>query len=105
MGGAGGIKPLVAVNLVIAYHPAHAIMEYLRSASRQRIDTGGLQLLQSLSNRELGSLCQESHFHHGEGFQMNLGKALLEPGDQIEEILKRQIGMESTHNVEFGNGF
>ena len=41
-----------------------------------------------------------SHLDHGESFDMYLGKALLEARDQIEEILKRKIGMQATDNVE-----
>ena len=36
---------------------------------------------------------------------MHLRKALLKPGDQIEKILERQIGMQSANDVEFRNRF
>src|SRR5580704_1219058 len=36
---------------------------------------------------------------------MHLRKALLQAGTEIEEILKRQIRMQSANNVELGNGF
>ena len=35
---------------------------------------------------------------------MDLRKALLESGDQIEKILKGQIGMQPTDDVELGDG-
>src|ERR1700722_10054651 len=36
---------------------------------------------------------------------MHLRKALLEAGDQVEKVLKRQIGMQSADNMELGNRF
>src|SRR5580693_6254052 len=36
---------------------------------------------------------------------MHLRKALLQPGAEVEEILKRQVGMQTTDDVELGDGF
>src|SRR5579864_953108 len=36
---------------------------------------------------------------------MYLRKALLQPRAKIEEILERQVGMQSAHNVEFRHSF
>src|ERR1700680_837919 len=36
---------------------------------------------------------------------MDLREALLEAGNQVEEILKRQIGMEAADDVELGHRF
>src|ERR1039458_2119986 len=35
---------------------------------------------------------------------MHLGKALLESGAEIEEILKRKVGMQSANDVELRDG-
>ncbi len=34
---------------------------------------------------------------------MHLRKALLQAGTEIEEVLKRQVRMQSTDDVEFGD--
>src|SRR4029077_7286725 len=45
------------------------------------------------------------HLRHGEGLQVDLRKALLEPGNQVDKILKREIRMQSPDNMEFRDGF
>ncbi len=67
-----------AVNLVIADDVAHAVGKNFCAAAGKRIDAGGFQLLQRLADRELGALRQVRDLDHGEGFEMNLRKALLE---------------------------
>ena len=99
----GGFEPLVAVDLVVADDVAHAVGKNFRAAAGQRIHARGFQLFQRLANRKLGPLRQIRDLDHGEGLEMHLRKALLQAGAQIEEILKRQIGMQSADDVKFGD--
>ena len=100
---ARGVQPLVAVDLVIADDVADAVGENFRAAAGQRVDAGRFQLLQRFADRQLGALGEVRDFHHGEGFQVHLRKALLQAGAQIEEILKWQIGMQAADDVELGD--
>src|SRR5206468_9497033 len=54
---------------------------------------------------KLRPLGQIRDFHHRKSLEMHLRKSLLQAGDQIKEILKRQIGMQSANDVKLGNGF
>jgi hypothetical protein len=103
--GASGVEPLLTVNLVIADDVANAVAENLRPAARQRINTCFLQLFECLANRELGALGQVGYLDHGEGFQVDLRKAFLQTGNEIEKILKRQVGMQSADDVELRHRF
>src|SRR5205809_2028909 len=84
VGRAGRLQPLVAIDLVIANHAAHALIENLGSTARKRIEPSIFELLQRLSDGELGPLGQKSNLHHGERLDMDLGKPLLQSRDQIE---------------------
>ncbi len=50
MRGTRGIKPLIAVNFMVADHAAHALIEYLRATAGQRIQAGVLELTQGFFN-------------------------------------------------------
>ena len=58
-------------------------------------------MLQRFADGELCALGEVRNLYHREGFQVNVGKALLEARHQIEKILERQIGMEPTDDVKF----
>ena len=103
MGQLGGFEPLVAVDFVVADDVAHAVGENFGAAAGQRIHARSFQLFQRLANRELGALRQIRDLDHGEGLEMHLRKALLQAGAEIEEILKRQVGMQSADDVKFGD--
>jgi hypothetical protein len=70
-----------------------------------RIHPGFAHLQQGVFNGELGATSQEGHFHHGEGFDVYLGEALLEAPDKIQEVLEGQIGMQPSDDVKLGDGF
>ena len=105
VGELGGIQPLVSIDLVIANDVADAVGEDLSSPSGQRVHSRGLQLLQRLADGQLGALRQISDLDHSERFQMDLREALLQAGNQVEKILKWQIGMQAADNMEFRNRF
>ena len=88
---------------MVADHVAHPLGKNLSSSAGQRIHPRRFQLHQSFTDRELGSLREIRHLNHGEGFEMDLGKTLLEAGNQVEKILEWQIGMQSAHDVELGH--
>ena len=48
-------------------------------------------------------LRQIRDFNHGEGLHVDLRKALLQSGNQVEKILERQIGMQPADNVKLGD--
>src|SRR6185437_7655588 len=45
------------------------------------------------------------NFDGGERFQMHMREALLQAANQVEIIIKREIGMQSADDVEFGGAF
>src|SRR5881275_1520186 len=96
-------QPLVAVDLVVADNVAHAVGENFGAAARQGIDARGLELLQRFANGKFGATGEICDFDHGESFEMDLRKALLQAGAEIEEILERQVGMQSANNMKFGD--
>jgi hypothetical protein len=60
-------------------------------------------LLKRLADGKLGAFRKIGDLDHGEGFEVNLRKTLLESGAEIEEISKRQVRMQSADNVELGH--
>ena len=96
-------QPVVAVNLVIADDVPHAVAENLRSAARHRVQPSFLQLHQHFARRHLADLGEERNLHHGEALQMHLREALLQPGNHVEVIRERQVGMKSADDVELGH--
>ena len=103
--GARGFEPFFARNLVIADHPPHAIAENLRASAGQRIHAGIAQALQHLARRNLRPLRQISDLHHGEGLEVHLRKTLLQAAQHLAVPVERQLGMQTAHDVEFGDGF
>src|SRR6266853_1806398 len=79
VGHAGGIEPLVAVNLVVANDVTHAVSKNLCTPAGKRI--------------------------HSRGLQMYLWKALLQSRAEVEKILKGQIRMQSPDNVKLSDRF
>src|ERR1039458_2001030 len=104
VGDSRSVEPLVAIDLVVADDVANPVGKYFRAAAGQRIHAGGFQLFQRLPNGKLSALRKICDLDHGEGFEMHLGKALLESGAEIEEILKRKVGMQSANDVELRDG-
>ena len=97
------LQPLRPVDLVVADDVPHAVGKYLRPAPRQRIHARRLQPQQRLLDRHLVQLSEERHLHHGEGLDMHLGVAHLQPANQVLEVLEGQIGMQSADDVELGD--
>src|SRR3954471_16685028 len=83
----------------------NAVGKNFRTTPGKGIDARGFQLLQRLCNRELGAFRQVRYLNHGESFQVHLRKALLQSGNEIEEILKRQIGMQAADDMKLGYCF
>ena len=44
-------------------------------------------------------------FYHGEGFQVHLREALLQPADESEVIVKGQVRMQAADDVKFSGAF
>ncbi len=105
VGHAGGLQPLAAVNLVIADNVAHALGKNLRSTTGHGLHPGFLQLHKRVADAQLGDLGQKGNLHHGERLQVHLRESLLQSGDELQEVLERQIGMQASDNVELGHGF
>ena len=100
---ARGFQPFFAIDLVIADDRPHARSENLRAAAGHRVHSRLAQLEQRLFNAELGAASQKRDLHHGEGLDVHLGETLLEAANQIEEELKRQIGVQAADDVKLGD--
>ena len=105
VGQARGLQPFAAVDLVVADDGAHARREDLRAAAGHGIDAGIAQLDQRFFDGELGAAGEERDLDHGEGLDVDLGKALLQAADQVEEVFERQVGMQAADDVELGDCF
>ena len=101
---AGRFEPLVAVDFVIADDAPHALVEDLRAAAGQGIHAGVAQPLQRFADGDFRAPGEVGDLHHGEGLQVHLGKALLEAAQHLAEPVQGQFGMQSAHDVEFGDG-
>src|SRR6185503_1772795 len=99
-----GVQPFVAVNLVIANDGANARGEDFCAATRHGIDSGFTHLYQRVFNGEFGPPGEIRNLDHREGLDMYLGKALLEPANEVQKILEWKIGMKSADNVELRYG-
>src|ERR1700722_2640833 len=97
---ASGLNPLIAIDLVVADDMPYTVGEDLSTAPRQGIHTCVFHPGERFGNGEFGATRQVGHFDHGEGFDVHLGKALLKARDQIKEILKGKIGMQTADDVE-----
>src|SRR3954464_2220517 len=102
---ASSIEPLLAVKLVVADDAAHPVGKYFRAAAGERIHSRELHFFERLSGGKLGTLRQIADLDHGERFYMDFGKALLQPGDQIEKISERKIRMQAADDVELRDCF
>src|SRR4051794_40879408 len=80
---ASSIEPLLSVKFVVADNAAHAVGKYFRAAAGERIHSRELHFFERLSRRELRTLRQIADLDHGERFNVDSGKALLQPGDQV----------------------
>ena len=105
MGQTCGVEPLIAIDLVITNDVADPIRENLCSAARQGIHARRFQLRQRVCNGKLGAFCQIRNFHHRKSFEMNLRKAFFQAGHKVQKVLKWEIRMQASHNVEFCDGF
>src|SRR5258708_22932493 len=105
VGHAGGIEPLVAVDLVVANDVTHAVSKMLCTRDGKRIYARGLELFEGVADRKLRALRQIRHFNHGKSLQMYLWKALLQSRAEVEKILKGQIRMQSPDNVKLSDSF
>ena len=97
------IQPLIAINLVVADNVPHPVGKNFRPAARQRVDPSLFHFFQRLADRQLRPLRQIRDFHHRESLHVHLRKALFQPRNQVEKILKRQIGMQPAHNMKLGD--
>ncbi len=97
------IQPLLAVNLVVADDRPHASRKDLGAAARHGVDTRIAQFHKRVFDGELGAAGKERHLDHGERLDVHLGKPLLQPADQIQKILQREVGMEPADNVKLRN--
>src|SRR5438270_11168072 len=102
---ARGIQPLLTVEFMVADDAAHAIAENFGPAAGERVYSRKLHFFKRLACGELGTLGEIADLEHRECFYMNFGKPLLESSDQVQEILKWQVGMESAHDVELRHRF
>src|SRR3954447_20552742 len=99
------VEPLIAIDFVITDHAAYTIVENFRPATRKRIDTCGFELRKRLANAELRATSEERDLDHCERFQIYQRKPLFESGNKIEEVLKREIRMQSTYDVKLRHRF
>ena len=98
-------EPHLAADFVVADEFTDAGVKNFRTAARQGIDAGVFHFLQRFLDGELGDAREVADFHHGEGFEMHGGTALLEAANHVQKIFKGQIGMQATNHVELGGAF
>src|SRR5262249_47213218 len=98
--GSRRVQPLFAVDFVVADHAAHALIENLCASAGKGVETCILELAQRSFNRELGASGQECDLHHGKRFEMDLRKSLLQAGNQVQVILKRQIWVQAANDMK-----
>ena len=95
------VQPHLPAHFVVANDFAHARMKNLRPAAPKRIHTGFLQFQQHFFHAQLGNAREVAHFHHRERLQVHAGAALFQPAQHVQEVFKRQIGMQPAHDVKF----
>src|SRR5580765_6637218 len=105
VGSSCGIEPFRAVDLVIADDVTNSVGEDLRTTTGHGVDARGLHSLEGFANGHLAALGQEGNLDHRERLDVDLRKALFEAANEIHEVLKGQVGMESTDDMELGDGF
>jgi len=76
-----------------------------RTTTGTGIDTSFFHAAQSFFDRDFGDAGKVVHLHHGEGFQVYAGAALLQAANHFKKIVKWQIGMEAADDMEFGCAF
>src|SRR5690349_14042703 len=105
MSDLGRLQPLITVDLVITDHPSYAVIENLCPAAGQRIDAGGFEAFQRISQAELCAFCKERDLHHGKRLEVHPRESFFESGDEIQEVLEREVRMQSANNMELGHCF
>src|SRR5215472_793693 len=101
---ARGIEPLIAVDFVVADDVADAVGEDFGASAGKGVDAGGFQLFEGFADRKPGAPGKICYFHHGEGLEVDLREALLEPRTKVQEVLKGKIGVQTSDDVELGDG-
>jgi hypothetical protein len=101
----GGVEPNLAADFVVADDAAHARVENFGAAAGAGIHTSFLHAAKNFFDGNLGDARKVVDFHHGERFEVDAGAALLEAANHLEEIVKRQIGVEAADDVKFGGAF
>src|SRR2546423_6287374 len=99
------VQPHLSADFVVADDFAHPRMKNLRASAGQRIHAGLFELEQSVSRGQLGNAREVAHLDHGESFQMHARAALFEPTNQLKKMVKGEVRMQATDNVEFGGAF
>ncbi len=77
----------------------------LGAASRKRVQSHLLQPLEHVPNGESRDFRIIGDLESGKGLQVDGREALFEPPDQVQIVLKGQVGMKPADDVEFRNRF
>src|SRR5664279_3122113 len=94
------LEPVVSVDFVVADDVPDAVGKNLGAAAGHGVESRFLEFDQHLARGHLANLREEGDLNHGERLEMHLRKSFLQPRDQIDVVLERQIGVQPANNVK-----
>ena len=92
----------IGAALVVADLAPHALGEDLGAAARQRVEPRVLQRLEHLLVRHAVEIREERDLDGGEALEVDARPDSLEPAQQLQVVVERQIGMQAVDDVHFG---
>ena len=104
MRGPVNVQIALGAALVVTDLAADAFREHLGPAPRQRIEPCLHQLAQHLFVGPPVEIREERDLHRREALEMHVGADALEPPQQLQVVVERQIRMQAVDHVHFGQG-
>ena len=103
MGRPGCLDPFVAIDLVVTDNAADALGKDLRAPARQGVDTRVSEPLQGFLDGDALAARQIADLDHGQGLEVDLWEALLEPAKHLGKPIQAKFWMQAAHDVELRN--
>src|SRR6266496_634946 len=95
------LQPAIRITLMSADHGPRRLTKNLGAAPGTRVQTGFKQLLNHVFVGHLVKMCEMVQLHHCKCFQVQEGVALFYAREEICEITKRKLGIQTTSDVHF----
>ena len=98
------VQVAVGAAFVVANLAADALREHLGPSARQRVEPGLHQFAQHLLVGPAVDVREERDLHRREALEMHVGADALEPPQQLQVVVERQVRVQTVDHVYLGQG-